>query len=116
MFFLWIFTFFGCCGLCCRRKKIAEPTTAPTKTNGKTDAKTNGPVKEASLEELADLLDKAKKSNKLEAAAKELVKKTKNGEVLTGPPTMKGKKATKETVKKALQKYPKELDLKKLGI
>merc|ERR1719437_58243 len=85
-FFLWIFTFFGCCGLCCRSKPKKEPATpAPTTTNGKSD-KTNGPAKDVTIEELTSLLEKAKGENKLQALAKQLVDGAKSGKAMTGPP------------------------------
>lgn len=119
-FFVWVFTLFGCCGKVGGRSKAKELATAAEKQgkkngSGKEEPKTNGSAATTTAAEISDLLEAAKKEGKLEAAAKELVKKVKSGQALTAPKKLKDKKVTKDACTKAFAKF-KELDTKKLGL
>lgn len=108
-FWLWLGTFFGCCGLCCRQRE--------KKDNGKEPGSSKSAVvKDVTVDEVAELLAKAQKEGKLQACAKQLADGAKKDKVLTtGAPKLKGKKVPKDVLKKAFSKY-KDLDVKKLGL
>jgi hypothetical protein len=105
--YICVFTCFYCCGLCRRRKKAA---TLVDKSN-----KGGAEPKEASLAEVTELLEQAKKDKKLEPAAKQLASLAKKGTAMSAPKKMMGKKITKEVVTQAVAKFP-ELDIKNLKL
>jgi hypothetical protein len=107
---LWLGTCFYCCGLCRRKKAVADLSKKAEKQqkNGSTAS-----PPDATVAEVVALLEKGKKENKLEAAAKQLVSILKKDKPMTAPANMVGRKLTKDVVAKALGKF-KELDAKKL--
>lgn len=101
---LHVLTCCSCCGLC-GRKKQSTPV-------GKTDTPT------ATLEDVSELLKRAKAKDKLESAVTRLSQMAEKGTVMDKKgfgEVGDGKRVDKSVLKKAAAKF-KELDLKKLGL
>lgn len=113
--YFWFATGFYCCGLCRRKRKVEDlKDKSKNSSNGNSSVK-NGAPKSASVAETTQLLEAAKKENKMQDAAKKLAAMSKSGKPLSQPKSMEGKVLAKETLKQALSKF-KEVDQKKLDL
>jgi len=111
--FFFVVTGFYCFGLCRRKKTLVEKTKGgETKNADKVETKK---VAEATLAEVASILEESKKEGSLHARAKKLAAVAKSGKPSNGIKSIEGKEVSKETLKKALGKF-KEVNVKELGL
>jgi len=96
-----------CCGMC-RKKKAKVQKLAATNA-----AKNDAPV--ATVAELTQMLEVAKKKGKLDAGVAQLVTQAQKGKTVTIPKTNEAKVVSVDALKKALASF-KEVNVKKLGL